>query len=53
MIVEGVSFNEHLVRRMSKSEFIRIHFPVYFQDRDEKHRKKMLSEIYDRICGLI
>lgn len=49
MQVEGVTFNERLVKQMSRSDFIRIHLPVCFLDRDVKSRKRMLSEIYDRI----
>lgn len=49
MQVEGVTFNERLVKQMGRSDFIRIHLPVCFLDRDVKSRKRMLSEIYDRI----
>lgn len=50
MIVEGVNFNEKLVRQMSRADFIRRHLPCCFTDRDVKDRRKMLAEIYDRIC---
>lgn len=51
MIVEGVTFIEHEIRKMSKSDFIRIHMPVFWQDRNESDRRKMLSDTYDLIVG--
>ena len=53
MTVEGVTFNERIVREMTRNEFIRIHLPVYFLDRDVRNRRRMLGDIYDRICGRV
>lgn len=51
MIVEGVSFNDELVRAMKKKDFIAECHPVFFLDRDEESSRRMLSDIYDRIKG--
>jgi len=50
MKVEGVTFNEELVRKMKKKDFVNIHKKVFFLDRSPENREKLLSEIYDRIC---
>lgn len=50
MKVEGVTFNEKLVRRMKKKEFVDIHKKVFFLDRTAENRENLLSGIYDRIC---
>lgn len=50
MIFEGVTFIEHAVKKMSKSEFIKMHMSVYWQDRSESDRRKMLSDTYDLIA---
>lgn len=48
MIVEGVSFNENLVRRMRKKEFVAVHTGI-FRGRSVEEQKRMLGMIYDRI----
>ena len=49
MIVEGVTFNEPVIKAMDKEEFISQCMEVHWQDRDVKTRKKMLSGVYDTI----
>lgn len=50
MKVEGVTFNERIVRKMKKKEFVDIHKKVFFLDRTAENRESLLSDIYDRIC---
>lgn len=50
MIFEGVNFNDEAVRKMSRDEFESRHIGLFWQNRDEATRKKMLGEAYDRIC---
>jgi len=49
MVVEGVSFNEGLIRSMKKKDFIEQCVDTFFLDRDESDRRDILSDIYDRI----
>ena len=51
MIIDRVNFNDEVVCRMSKEDFVAMHIGVIWQDRDEATRKKMLSDAYDRIKG--
>ncbi len=51
MIVDRVNFNEGLVSKMSREDFIAKHIGVFWQDRDEQTRRKMLEDVYDRISG--
>ena len=51
MVVEGVSFNERLIREMKKGGFIEEMLPHFFTDRALKERRRVLSEIYDRIIN--
>lgn len=51
MIVEGSWFNDSKIKSMKKKDFIEECFPVFFLDRDEESRRRMLSDIYDRIKG--
>ena len=53
MKVEGVTFNERLVMRMKKREFVEAHLKCCFTDRPVVKRRKMLGEIYDRITGRV
>lgn len=46
MIYEGVNFNAPVVSSMTYEEFEKMHLGVFWTDRDEKTRKKMLSEVY-------
>lgn len=49
MVVEGVNFNEALIKEISKCEFVEVCVNVFFQDRSEQDRITLLSLIYDRI----
>ena len=51
MKFEGVSFNESVIKSMKKTDFIRECMLVHWPDRDDKTRKKMLSDVYDAIVG--
>lgn len=51
MIIDRVNFNEEEVSRMTKEDFEERHIGILWQDRDEKVRKKMLADAYDRISG--
>lgn len=51
MIVEGVNFNDSLVRKMKKKDFVREMKSVFFQDRQTEERELLLSSVYDRIKG--
>ena len=52
MIIDRVNFNDDSVRSMSREDFVGMHVGVLWQDRDEDTRKKMLSDVYDRITGM-
>lgn len=52
MIVEGVNFNDSLVRKMKKKDFIREMKSVFFRDRSIEDRELLLGSIYDRIKGV-
>lgn len=49
MQFEGVSFAEPAVKQMTKEAFVEAHKKVFWLDRDEKEREKMLSDVYDTI----
>lgn len=49
MIFEGVNFNSEEVRKMSREEFESRHLDLFWLDRDEVTRKKMLEEVFDII----
>ena len=51
MRYEGVTFVEEACKGMSKEEFIEHHKDVFWQDRDEKTREKMLADVYERMFG--
>lgn len=51
MLYEGVCFFEDACKKMSKEEFIEHHKDVFWQDRDEKTRLKMLADVYERMTG--
>ena len=48
---ENVSFVKDYARRQTKEEFIASHINIYWQNRKESTRRKMLSEVYDLING--
>lgn len=49
MIVEGINFFEEAIKTMSREEFEARHINLFWQDRDEATRKKMLGDVYDSI----
>lgn len=49
MIVEGVNFFESEVLKWKKKDFVDVHKKLYFKDRTEVEREKILSDIYDKI----
>lgn len=49
MIYEGVNFNEKEVVKMSQEDFEAMHIDLFWKNRDEAIRKKMLAEIYGMI----
>lgn len=51
MIYEGVNFNDEAVRKMTPAEFEARHIGVFWKDKDEETRRKMLSEVYELIAG--
>ena len=51
MRYEGVTFVEDTCREMTKEEFIEHHKGVFWQDRDEQTREKMLADVYERMFG--
>ena len=46
MLYEGVNFNAAEVRKMDMDDFIARHLPLFWRDRDEQTRRKMLAEVY-------
>lgn len=49
MIFERVNFNEEEVKKMSREDFESRHVDLFWLDRDEATRKKMLGQVYDLI----
>lgn len=49
MIFEHVNFNEEEIKKMSREEFESRHIGLFWLDRDEATRKKMLGQAYDII----
>ena len=49
MRYEGVTFVTEACKGMSKEEFIERHKDVFWQDRDEKTREKMLADVWKRM----
>lgn len=48
MIVDQVNFNGPEVAKMTREEFISSHIGLFWLDRDESTRRKMLGDVYDR-----
>lgn len=46
MIFEQVNFNEEAVRKMKKEDFEERHLNLFWQDRSEDVRRKMLEQVY-------
>lgn len=49
MRYEGVTFIESSISRMDKEAFVEQHMSLFWKNRDEKIRRKMLGEVYDLI----
>jgi hypothetical protein len=49
MIFERVNFNDEEIKKMSRDEFESRHINLFWLDRDEATRKKMLGHVYDLI----
>ena len=49
MIYEGVNFNEGEVRKMTPEQFEARHLGLFWKDRNEESRRKMLAEVYGLI----
>jgi hypothetical protein len=43
---ENVTFCKDVIRKMKKEEFISSHLNIFWRDKDEQTRKKMLSQVY-------
>lgn len=48
---ENVTFLKEPARRLTRDEFIALHLNVFWQDRKEEVRRKMLGSVYDLITG--
>lgn len=46
MIFENVNFNDEEVKKMSQDEFEARHVDLFWLDRDEPTRRKMLGQAY-------
>lgn len=49
MIFERVNFVEEEIKKMSRDEFESRHINLFWLDRDEATRKKILGQVYDLI----
>ena len=49
MIFERVNFNDEEIKKMSRDEFESRHINLFWLDRDEATRKKILGQLYDLI----
>lgn len=49
MRYNGVTFVDEACKGMSEDEFIEAHKDVFWKDRDEKTRLKMLADVYKRM----
>lgn len=48
---ENVTFVKANVLRVKKEDFISSHLNIFWRDKDEETRKKMLSQAYDLCAG--
>lgn len=48
---ENVTFIKAEVLKMKKSEFIASHLNIFWPDKKEETRRKMLSQVYDLCAG--
>lgn len=51
MRIDNVTFVDEHVKKLTKEKFIEKHLSVIWQDKKESDRKKVLSDVYDKICG--
>lgn len=51
MRIDNVTFVDEQVKKLTKEKFIEKHLSVIWQDKKESDRKKVLSYVYDKICG--
>ena len=51
MRVDNVTFVDEQVKKLTKEKFIEKHLSVRWQGKKESDRKKVLSDVYDKICG--
>ena len=49
MFFERVNFNDEEIKKMSRDEFESRHINLFWLDRDEATRKKILGQVYDLI----
>lgn len=48
---ENVTFLKGVVSKMKKEEFVNSHLDIFWQDKNEQTRKKMLSQVYELCAG--
>lgn len=48
---ENVTFLKEPARKLTRDEFIARHLTVFWRDRKESTRRKMLGEVHDLITG--
>lgn len=48
---ENVTFIKVEVMKMKKGEFINHHLNIFWLDKNEETRRKMLSQVYDLCAG--
>lgn len=46
---ENVTFLKEPVQRQTRDEFIAVHLNVFWRDKEERIRRKMLGQVYDLI----
>lgn len=49
MLFERVNFNEEEIKNMGREEFEARHINLFWLDRGEATRKKMLGQVYDLV----
>ena len=48
---ENVTFLKGGVSKMKKEEFVKSHLDIFWKDKNEQTRKKMLSQVYELCVG--
>lgn len=51
MKYEGVTFVDAEAKKLKRAEFIQTHLSVFWLDRDEPTRKRMLGNVHDLITN--